>query len=105
LDPVTELEGLVDAFEATGVGYAVCGGLALAVHGHPRATMDLVISPSSKAPTMMTQDEIDMSSRAVAARLDKVRALYRLMLYLGKFKPVETGAAQSAERPGQRSRG
>lgn len=41
LDLVTELEGLVDAFEAAGVGYAVCGGLALAVHGFPRATMDI----------------------------------------------------------------
>jgi hypothetical protein len=54
---------------------------------------------------MMTQDEIDMSAGAVAARLENVRALYRLMLYLGKFKPVETGPAQSVERPGQRSRG
>ena len=41
LDPITELEALVDAFEATGIGYAVCGGLALAVHGHPRATKDV----------------------------------------------------------------
>lgn len=41
LDPVTELEGLIDAFEAAGVGYAVCGGLALAVHGYPRATKDI----------------------------------------------------------------
>jgi hypothetical protein len=41
LDPVTELEGLISAFEAAGVGYAVCGGLALAVHGYPRATMDI----------------------------------------------------------------
>jgi hypothetical protein len=54
---------------------------------------------------MMTQDEIDMSPRAVAARLEDVRALYRLMLYLGKFKAVETAQAQDAERPGQRSRG
>lgn len=41
LDPVTELEGLIDAFEAAGIGYAVCGGLALAVHGYPRATKDI----------------------------------------------------------------
>lgn len=40
-DPVTELEALVDAFEAEHVGYALCGGLALAVHGHPRATKDV----------------------------------------------------------------
>ena len=49
---------------------------------------------------MMTQDEIDMSPRAVAARLDDVRALYRLVLYLGRFKAVEPAGAQSAEHPG-----
>lgn len=54
---------------------------------------------------MMTRDEIDMSPRAIAARLDDVRALYRLMLYLGKFKVVEPAGAQGAERPGHRSRG
>jgi hypothetical protein len=41
LDPVTELASLVDAFETERVGYALCGGLALAVHGHPRATKDI----------------------------------------------------------------
>jgi hypothetical protein len=53
----------------------------------------------------MPQDEIDMSPQAIAARLDDVRALYRLMLYLGRFKAVEPAAAQSAELPIQRSLG
>ncbi len=35
---VEELESLIDALDAAGVNYAVCGGLALAVHGHARAT-------------------------------------------------------------------
>jgi hypothetical protein len=42
---------------------------------------------------MKTQAEIDMTPQAVAARLDDVRALYRLMLYLARFKPIETAAA------------
>jgi hypothetical protein len=54
---------------------------------------------------MMTPDEIDMSPRAVAARLDDVRALCRLMLYLARFKAVETTGAEGAKNPGQRSRG
>jgi hypothetical protein len=54
---------------------------------------------------MTTQDETDMSPRAVAARLDDVRALYRLVLYLEKFKAAETDAAQDAKHPAQRSRG
>lgn len=41
LDLIAELEGLVDALQREGLEYAVCGGLALAIHGHPRATMDI----------------------------------------------------------------
>jgi hypothetical protein len=43
MDPVTEMEMLVDLFAAEGIEYALCGGLALAVHGHPRATKDIDI--------------------------------------------------------------
>jgi len=53
----------------------------------------------------MTRDEIDMSPSAVAARLDDVRALYRLMLYLGRFKVVEPAEEQDAGVSGRRSRG
>jgi len=41
LDLIAELEAVVDAFEREGLAYAICGGLALALHGHPRATMDI----------------------------------------------------------------
>ncbi|MBA3459939.1 MAG: hypothetical protein H0T46_08255 [Deltaproteobacteria bacterium] len=51
LDLIAELETLVDAFERDGVDYALCGGLSLAIHGHPRATMDIdVLVPSAAAP-------------------------------------------------------
>jgi hypothetical protein len=43
MDPVTELEALIDAFDADAVPYALCGGLALAVHGFPRQTKDIDI--------------------------------------------------------------
>jgi hypothetical protein len=47
LNPVTELEALVDALDVAAVPYALCGGLALGVHGHPRATedIDLLVQP------------------------------------------------------------
>ena len=48
---------------------------------------------------MKTRDEIDMSPRAVAARLDGVRALYRLTLYLGKFKAGEAAVARDEDAP------
>ena len=51
LDLIAEFEALVDAFEREGIEYAVCGGLSLAIHGHPRATMDIdVLVPSAIVP-------------------------------------------------------
>lgn len=32
---------MIEAFDAADVPYALCGGLAVAVHGHPRATIDI----------------------------------------------------------------
>lgn len=36
-----ELNQLTEAFDAAKVEYALCGGLAMAVHGHARATEDI----------------------------------------------------------------
>jgi len=36
-----ELLGIVDALDAAGIHYAVCGGLAVAIHGHARMTKDI----------------------------------------------------------------
>ena len=41
LDLIAELEGVIDAFDRAGIEYALCGGLAVAFHGYPRATMDI----------------------------------------------------------------
>jgi hypothetical protein len=41
LDLIDELDGLIALLDRAGIEYAVCGGLALAVHGHPRATEDI----------------------------------------------------------------
>lgn len=38
-----ELTDLIDALDKGGVEYAVCGGLALTIHGFPRATFDIDI--------------------------------------------------------------
>lgn len=42
MDPVTELEPLLDVLDADQVPYALCG-LALAIHGFPRQTKDINI--------------------------------------------------------------
>ena len=41
LDLIAELEAVVDAFGREGIEYAVCGGLALGILGHPRMTKDI----------------------------------------------------------------
>lgn len=43
MDLIDELIGLSEAFEAAAVDYAICGGVALAIHGHPRFTKDIDI--------------------------------------------------------------
>jgi len=41
VDLYEELGQLVDAFVQAGIDYAICGGIALAVHGYPRFTKDI----------------------------------------------------------------
>ena len=49
LDILEELVALIDALESSGVEYALCGGLAMAVWGSPRSTVDidLLIQPAA----------------------------------------------------------
>lgn len=42
-DLLTELAQITEALELGDVQYAVCGGLALTIHGFPRATFDIDI--------------------------------------------------------------
>jgi hypothetical protein len=51
VDLYEELRALAQAFDGAGVEFALCGGLALAVHGHPRATKDIdVVIPRAQLP-------------------------------------------------------
>jgi hypothetical protein len=43
LDLFEELRSVIARLDAEGVPYALCGGLAMAVHGYPRATVDIDI--------------------------------------------------------------
>lgn len=43
MDLLNELRALVASLENAGIPYALCGGLAVAVHGRPRATVDIDI--------------------------------------------------------------
>jgi hypothetical protein len=52
-DLYEEFKAIVAALEEHGIAYAVCGGLAMAVHGFPRATVDidLLILPEALEET------------------------------------------------------
>lgn len=41
LDLVAELEAVIAALEREGIEFAVCGGIAMSIHGHVRATTDI----------------------------------------------------------------
>jgi hypothetical protein len=43
----------------------------------------------------MKNEPVDMSPRAIARRLDEMRALYDLMRYLAKFQPLVEAAEQA----------
>ena len=45
----------------------------------------------------MKDDPLDLSPRAVARRLDEMRALSDLMTYLAKFRPLVEAAEREAK--------
>jgi hypothetical protein len=54
LDLYDELAALLDALEAANAEYAVCGGLAMAIHGFPRATIDVdLVVPTTAAEAVL----------------------------------------------------
>lgn len=55
LDLVEELGNLLAALEREGVGFALCGGLAVAVHARPRATLDVDL--------LLPEDQLDAARR------------------------------------------
>jgi hypothetical protein len=60
MDLLGELDGVLDALEAAGVDYALCGGLAVALHGHVRATRDIDV--------MIRRDDFDAARAALRGR-------------------------------------
>jgi hypothetical protein len=54
LDLFDEFKALIGALEANGIDYAVCGGLAMAIHALPRATIDIdLLIQSTDLPVVM----------------------------------------------------
>jgi len=88
-DVITTLDAVVDALNTAGVAYALCGGLAVNLHGHVRATRDIDL--------LLPRDQLD-AARAVLRPLgftidagpipfgsgtDRERVLYRVSRIVG----------------------
>lgn len=58
MDLHDELLGFVDLLAAEGIDYAICGVVALAIHGHPRFTKDIDI--------LIRPEDVDRAVGAVA---------------------------------------
>src|ERR1700752_3972645 len=60
-----ELRALTAALEREGIEYALCDGLAMAIHGKPRATVDIdiLILPKSLSGTLRIASELGYSIR------------------------------------------
>jgi hypothetical protein len=54
LDLLEEFRSILCALEAAEIEFAVCGGLAVAIHAHPRATLDVdLLLPRDCAATRL----------------------------------------------------
>lgn len=98
LDLIAELQGLIAAFESNDVEYALCGGLAVAVHGHARATMDIdvLVRPEqlASAVNVVRSSGFDVPGRKMifGLRTKTPREVWRL----SKLDP-ETNALMSVD--------
>ena len=78
LDLEQELRRVVEAFDSAAIPYAVCGGLALAIHGHPRATVDIDL--------LVPDDAVSRATDLAAALGFTFKA--RPMLFQGGAVPI-----------------
>ena len=60
LDLLEEFRGILSALDSAGVAYAVCGGLAVAIHARPRATVDVDL--------LLPRDELERAKDAIRGR-------------------------------------
>lgn len=56
-DVIATLDAVIDALNTANIAYALCGGLAVNLHGHVRATKDIDI--------LIPHDELDRARAAV----------------------------------------
>jgi hypothetical protein len=75
IDLAEEFEAVVSTLAEYGIEYAVCGGLAMAVHGFPRATVDidLLIRPEAEERVYAAVEPLGFRIRANPMHFDQGR--------------------------------
>jgi hypothetical protein len=94
VDLYEEFTALIAALEAGKLGYAICGGMAMAIHGLPRATIDIdllvpagdlepVLSTARQLGYTLPADPMSLAGGAVQIRrVSKVDAVAHDLLSL-----------------------
>jgi hypothetical protein len=72
-DLAAEFEAVLAALAEHSIEYAVCGGLAMAIHGYPRSTVDidLLIRPEDEERVYAAVEPLGYMFRARPMRFDK----------------------------------
>ena len=105
-----QLARLVAEFDAAGIEYALCGGLAMAVHRLPRATIDidLIIEPSSldaaKHAAKNAGYDVDMGLMTFASGQILIHRLTKIDPEFGDVLPLDLLLVTSKLGPVWRSR-
>ncbi len=75
IDLAQEFKAVISALAEHGVDYAVCGGLAMAIHGFPRATIDidLLIRPEDEQRIYAAVEPLGYRIRATPMHFDQGR--------------------------------
>jgi hypothetical protein len=75
IDLADEFEAVISALADHGIDYAVCGGLAMAIHGLPRATVDidLLIRPEDEERVYVAVEPLGFRIRASPMHFDHGR--------------------------------
>jgi hypothetical protein len=70
-----ELRSIIDALDRHRIDYALCGGIAMAVHGSPRSTVDIdiLISEHSLERVIQIADELGYKMRGLDMNFREVR--------------------------------
>ncbi len=73
IDLAEEFEAVISALAEHRIDYAVCGGVAMAIHGLPRATVDidLLIEPDDEERVYVAVEPLGFRIRATPMHFDQ----------------------------------